>query len=58
MKKTIKALKITLGFILMVSTFIACDKDFNVIDSDVLGKENFNFATNDSLWPVIAYNRS
>ncbi|GGZ84570.1 DUF4270 domain-containing protein [Algibacter mikhailovii] len=57
MKKTIKALNISVVFILMVSTFIACDKDFNVIDSDVLGKENFNFATRDSLWPITAYNR-
>jgi len=57
MKKTIKALKFSIVFILMVSTFIACDKDFNVLDSDVLGKENFNFATKDSLWPVTAYNK-
>ena len=58
MKKIIKALKFSIVFILMVSTFVACDKDFNTIESDVLGAENFNFATKeDSLWPVTAYNR-
>lgn len=57
MKKTIKALKYIVVFLLMICSFIACDKEFNVIDSDVLGKENFNFSTRDSLWPVTAYNK-
>lgn len=58
MKKTIKALNFAVVFILMLFSFIACDKDFNVIESDVLGPENFNFATkSDSLWPVTAYNK-
>ncbi|WP_298531460.1 DUF4270 domain-containing protein [uncultured Algibacter sp.] len=57
MKKTIKVLKFSIVFILTAITFIACDKDFNIIESDVLSNENFNFATKDSIWPLTAYNK-
>ncbi|WP_136482060.1 DUF4270 domain-containing protein [Cognatitamlana onchidii] len=57
MKKTINALKFSVALILIFSAFFGCDKEFNAIDSDVLGPENFNFATRDSVWPVTAYNK-
>ncbi|MCF7559748.1 DUF4270 domain-containing protein [Sabulilitoribacter multivorans] len=57
MKKTIKAFKFPIAFLLILSSFIACDKDFNVIESDVLGKENSNFTTGETLLPIVAYNK-
>lgn len=57
MKKTIKALKFSVVLLLTVMSFIACDKDFNVIESDVLGKENSNFTTNNTISPIVAYNK-
>ncbi len=57
MKKTFNALKLSGIFLLMVISFIACDKDFSVIDSDVLGKENSNFTTIHDTLPVTAYNK-
>ncbi|MBU2950611.1 DUF4270 domain-containing protein [Tamlana agarivorans] len=57
MKKTINSLKIPVVFLLLVSAFIACDKDYSVIESDVLGDENSDFTTGDSLWSVTAYNK-
>ena len=57
MKKTIKALKFPVAFLLILSSFIACDKDFNVIESDVLGKENSNFTTDNDILPIVAYNK-
>ena len=58
MKKTIKALKLSIVFLLVMSSFIACDKDFNVIDSDVLGKENANFSTSIDTISISAYNKA
>ena len=57
MKKTIKALKVTVVLVFSVLSFIACDKDFNVIESDVLGKDNANFETNSTVYPATAYNK-
>ncbi len=57
MKKTIKALKLPGIFILIMVAFIACDKDYSVIESDVLGKENSNFSTDTSIVPIVAYNK-
>ncbi|WP_346881892.1 DUF4270 family protein [uncultured Algibacter sp.] len=58
MKKILKAIKLSLVLICIVSSFIACDKDFNVIESDVLGVDNTNFSTNiDSIFPISAYNK-
>tara|TARA_R110000868_G_scaffold138122_3_gene351963 strand:- start:424 stop:2094 length:1671 start_codon:yes stop_codon:yes gene_type:complete len=57
MKKTIKALKLPSIFLLLMVSFIACDKDFSIIESDVLGKENSNFETNNLDIPIVAYNK-
>lgn len=57
MKNTIKALKFSIVFLLVTSSFIACDKEFSVLESDVLGKENANFKTNNIDIPISAYNK-
>ena len=57
MKKTFKALKFSTVFILFLVSFIACDKDFSVIESDVLGVENANFYTDSLVLPILAYNK-
>lgn len=57
MKKTIKALKLPSILFFMIISFIACDKDFSIIESDVLGKENSNFTTNSNTLSVKAYNK-
>ena len=57
MKKTLKALKFPSVFLLMLSTFIACDKDFSVIESDVLGIDNANFYIDSLVLPINAYNK-
>lgn len=57
MKKTIKALKLPVVFLLIMMSFIACDKEFNIIESDVLGKENSNFDTDNLDLPILAYNK-
>lgn len=57
MKKNFKALKFSVAFLMLVLFFIACDKDYNVIESDVLGRNNSNFSTEFSELPIIAYNK-
>ena len=58
MKKTFKALKFPTVFLLFLASFIACDKDFSVIESDVLGIDNANFFTDSLLdTPISAYNK-
>ncbi len=57
MKKIFKALNFTLTLLFMLLAFIACDTEYNSIESDVLSKENFNFATADSSFSVVAYNQ-
>ncbi|MFG6686826.1 DUF4270 domain-containing protein [Mariniflexile sp. HNIBRBA6329] len=57
MKKTIKALKFSLFFSLLVSLFLACDKDFSVVDSDVLGENNLNYNTDSTSFQIAAYNK-
>lgn len=57
MKKTFKAFKLPGIFLLIIVSFIACDKDFIVIESDVLGIENFNLETNSLNIPIVAYNK-
>ena len=57
MKKTFKALKFPIVFILFLLSFIACDKDFTTIESDVLGEGNANFFTDSSLIKISAYNK-
>lgn len=57
MKKTIKALKLPLIFLLFLLTFIACDKDFSVVESDVLGEGNLTFKTDTLSFQIAAYNK-
>lgn len=40
---------------IMVTSFIACDKDFANLDTDIIGDPNFD--TNSELYEVIAYNK-
>ncbi|WP_034042055.1 DUF4270 domain-containing protein [Wocania ichthyoenteri] len=57
MKKIFKALKFSSTFLLVMAVFIACDKDFNTIESDVLGKDNANFNTDNLNLQILAYNK-
>lgn len=57
MKKTIKALKFPVVFLFIFSSFIACDKDFSVVESDVLGDKNLNFGTDVDSVQIAAYNK-
>lgn len=57
MKKIFKALKFSSTFLLAMVILIACDKDFNTIESDVLGKDNANFNTDNLNLQILAYNK-
>ena len=57
MKKLFKDLKTPAIFLFFLITIIACDKDFIVLESDVLGKDKANFVTNSSVINVTAYNK-
>ena len=57
MKNIIKALKFSIVSFLLVTFFIACDKDFTVIESDVLSEENSNFNTSSEFLQILAYNK-
>ncbi|WP_142784332.1 DUF4270 domain-containing protein [Changchengzhania lutea] len=57
MKKIFKALKFSSLFSLIVILFVGCDKDFNILESDVLGRDNANFNTGFNKLPVLAYNK-
>ncbi|MDO5971562.1 DUF4270 domain-containing protein [Flavivirga aquimarina] len=57
MKNTLKALKFSTAFLLILSSFIACDKDFSIIESQVLGKGNTNFTIDSLNIPITAYNK-
>jgi len=57
MKKTFKALKFCSIFTLFIMSIIACDKDFSIIESEVLGIENANFSTGALDFPIVAYNK-
>lgn len=57
MKKRFKDLKIPIIFLFFLTTIIACDKDFIVLESDVLGSDKANFSTNSSIIEVTAYNK-
>ncbi|WP_242203809.1 DUF4270 domain-containing protein [Aestuariivivens insulae] len=58
MKKTFIALKPLFIFAFILTSFIACDKDFSSIDSDVLGKANANFNTSKlNIEELLAYNK-
>lgn len=57
MKKKIQVLKIPTIILLLITSFIACDKEFYVLDSDVLGKDNANFDTDENTLPILSYNK-
>lgn len=57
MKKIFKALKFPIVLLLVLLSFIACDKDFNIIESEVLGADNTNFSTGVDTINAIAYNK-
>jgi hypothetical protein len=46
--------KFILGFVALV--FVSCDKDFNTIDANIIGENNYNFSLNDE-GIVLAYNQ-
>ncbi|MEP5340068.1 MAG: DUF4270 domain-containing protein [Algibacter sp.] len=57
MRRLFKALKYVSLFLLIALAFVACDKEFNAIDSQVLGEENANFNTNKTVFQILAYNK-
>lgn len=57
MKKTIKALKFSAALILITSSFIACDRDFTNIDSDVISEDNVNFKKGQEDLNILAYSK-
>lgn len=57
MKKIFKALNFTGAILFLTVSFIACDKDFSSLESDVLGQDNFNFNTEKISFPIVAYNK-
>jgi len=57
MKKILKALNFTSLILFLIVSFIACDKDFSTVESDVLDEDNINFNTDKVTLPIIAYNK-
>ena len=57
MNKIFKGAKFSFLFLFLSLSFIACDKDFNTIESDVLGKDNANFNTDNANIQILAYNK-
>lgn len=57
MKNTYKALKLSSIVLLTILSFVSCDKDFNTIESDVLGKDNSNFITDNGSISITAFNK-
>ncbi|MEZ4801774.1 MAG: DUF4270 domain-containing protein [Gelidibacter sp.] len=53
MKKIKFALKNIAVLVVLISSFIACDKDFATVGSDIVGQNNFGVG--DTLYSVIAY---
>lgn len=53
MKKIKLALKNIAVLAVLISSFIACDKDFATVGSDIIGDNNF--LTPDATYPVVAY---
>src|SRR5690606_27349765 len=57
MKKIFKALNFTGIILFVIVSFVACDKDFSSLESDVLGDENNNFNTGRFMSSMVAYNK-
>ncbi|WP_452227340.1 DUF4270 domain-containing protein [Lacinutrix cladophorae] len=55
MKNKIKALKLIGLFALIALAFVACDKDFTSLESDIEGSQNFN--TDSAYQFVLTYNK-
>jgi hypothetical protein len=55
MKKMIKGLKIICAMLLITLAFVACDKDYSSVKSDIEGLENFN--TDSKKFPIVAFNK-
>lgn len=55
MKKNLKALKLIFVVLLVTLSFIACDKDYNTIGSDVIGGKNF--VTSSAIYSATSYNK-
>lgn len=57
MRKIFKAFLPTCLILCITFTIIGCDKDFSLIESDVIGSDNSNFTTPDRIISVNAYNK-
>lgn len=55
MKKIFKALKFTSFLLFIILAIVACDQDFNSLESDVIGLKNFN--TGSYPIPITSYNK-
>ncbi|WP_338732473.1 DUF4270 domain-containing protein [Mangrovimonas cancribranchiae] len=55
MKKFTQILKPVLALVILAITFIACDKDYTSLESDIQGVQNFDVVT--EKFPVTAYNQ-
>ncbi|RSK41699.1 DUF4270 domain-containing protein [Mangrovimonas spongiae] len=55
MKKFTQILKPALALVILAITFIACDKDYTSLESDIQGVQNFDVVT--EKFPVTAYNQ-
>jgi len=58
MKKIFKALKRTSVLFFVLLAFLACDRDYSSIESDVLGENNFNFNASEFEIPIVTYNKN
>ncbi len=57
MKKIFEAFRIPAIVLIIITSFVACDKDFYTIESNVLGQENANFVTDFKEYKISAYNK-
>ncbi|MFB9055405.1 DUF4270 domain-containing protein [Mariniflexile ostreae] len=57
MKKTFKAFLPTCLILFIAFSIMGCDKDFSILESDVIGENNTNFETPDKTIAVSAYNK-
>ncbi|GAA4235287.1 DUF4270 domain-containing protein [Postechiella marina] len=57
MRRLFKALKYVSLFLLIAFAIVACDKEYNSIDSEVLGEENTNFNASKTEFKILAYNK-
>ena len=55
MKKNLKALKVVFIISVVLLSFIACDKDYNTIGSDIIGGKNFE--TSVAVFNATSYNK-